>query len=122
LWNEHHITFILRNLLSNPVKYSDADQPVHIRLIKTDIAGIFEVENYNKLADVATVNDFYANRQSVSEETKGHGIGLLLCKILSDLDNYQLNASKEGDIIRTRRIIPTNPAVLKNQVNDSATA
>lgn len=122
LGNEHHITFILRNLLSNAVKYSDADQPVHIRLIKTDIAAIFEVENYNKLAKVATVNDFYANRQSVSEETKGHGIGLLLCKILSDLDNYQLNASKEGDIIRTRLIIPTNPAVLKNQVNDSATA
>ncbi|WP_293788712.1 tetratricopeptide repeat-containing sensor histidine kinase [uncultured Pedobacter sp.] len=109
LGNEHHIEFILRNLLSNAVKYSDADQPVHIRLIRTNVAAIFEVENHNKAANISSVNDFYTNKQSVSEETKGHGIGLLLCKILADLDHYQLTASKEGDLICIRLIIPANP-------------
>jgi len=109
LGNEHHIEFILRNLLSNAVKYSDADQSVHVRLIKTNVAAIFEVENINQSASISSVNDFYANRQNISAESKGHGIGLLLCKILADLDNYQLTASKEGNVVRTSLIIPLNP-------------
>ncbi|MEH3111974.1 ATP-binding protein [Pedobacter terrae] len=121
LGNEHHIEFILRNLLSNAVKYSDAAQSVHIRLIKTNVAAIFEVENHNSSANISSVNDFYANRQSVSEENKGHGIGLLLCKILAGLDNYQLMANKEGDIICTRLIIPTNPSILKTKMDSTTT-
>lgn len=119
LGNEHHIEFILRNLLSNAVKYSDADQPVHIRLISTNVAAIFEVENLNKSASISSIDDFYTNWQNISAETKGHGIGLLLCKILADLDHYQLTASKEGDTIRTRLIIPANP--IKGQI-DNATS
>ncbi|GAB1350465.1 hypothetical protein MASR1M107_26800 [Ignavibacteriales bacterium] len=90
---------VVRNLLSNALKFSDSGSQVWITQKSTETTvevsiidngrGI-ETENLNKLFDIATT---HSTRGTYNE--KGSGLGLLLCKELLDKMHGKMTISSE---------------------------
>lgn len=108
-----HIQTILKNLISNSIKYSKSDQPVTISLedrkdsvvvsIKDRGIGI-EKENLLNLFDPLNYHSTFG-----TDGEKGSGIGLVLCKELIDLNRGDISVeSTYGDGSLFTFSLPTN--------------
>ena len=82
------IQTVLKNLLANALKYSNAENaPVEIRINTTDDKTHIEIQDHGQcipkgvgLAPDLIFEPFYRNDKYRNKKTGGYGLGLSLCK------------------------------------------
>ena len=81
------IETVLKNLLTNALKYSPAENaPVEIRLKKSDAGTLIEIQDHGPGIQDGGLDlifePFYRTDKSRNRETGGYGLGLSLCKTI----------------------------------------
>jgi len=88
---------LVNNLLENAVKYSPTDSKVHIILKRTGTSGILEVrdegEGIPKKEQKRIFQKFYRVGNEDTRTTKGTGLGLYLCRKITQDHHMQLQVS-----------------------------
>ena len=93
LWKRAKLSLtqtVLKNLLANALKYSNAENaPVGISINVTDSGTHIEIQNHSQvipeetgLAQDLIFEPFYRNDKSRNKKTGGYGLGLSLCKTI----------------------------------------
>lgn len=96
--NPDQLIIILRNLLHNAIKYSDPGQTVKLYSKTSDDTCRIIVEDNGKGMDQAQLKRLFTKETRSSrgtENERGAGIGLLLCKQLAELNNARLEVESE---------------------------
>ncbi len=82
------ISVLFSNLLENAVKYSPADSPIRTELTHEGTTGILRViDQGNGIPDAEKKNvfrKFYRLGKEETRKTKGTGLGLYICKYITD--------------------------------------
>ena len=101
------IEVILRNIISNAIKYNNPDGKVYIRLLCNNNTSIVEIEDTgigmdeNEQKKLFTYNEFSKNNSSRSKPSSG--LGLLLTKDFldkNDADIFIESKPEKGTIVR----------------------
>lgn len=88
------LQLLINNLISNALKYSPKEKPVHIKLVSNNNVllsvtdegvGINEEEKRNVFAK------FYRSGDETVRNTKGTGLGLYLCKRIAESHNGKIS-------------------------------
>ncbi len=98
---------ILRNLISNAVKYSNANDTIYIRIRLVDKQHIIEIEDTGIGMNQSTIDNLFSyDKTHKKQGTKGEssaGIGLMLVKEFIDKNNAKIGVESEigkGSIFR----------------------
>lgn len=115
LIDEHNFYTILNNLINNAIKYSPKEKFLKINLSSTEKNIILEIEDRGIGMDSKTLNHafekFYRAEDSLTAQTKGHGLGLPIVKNLVELNNSTIEVESEkgqGSVFTIRFPIITN--------------
>jgi len=80
------LEIVLRNLISNSIKFSYVGQPIDVSAEKNETHFIIQVKDFGMGMPKEIIDKLFTNDKSVcrdgTHEEKGTGIGLLLCKNL----------------------------------------
>ena len=119
--DENHIKVVLRNLISNAIKFTENNGSITLISFLKDNDVIISVEDTGKGMSADEVNRLFYLQSHFSQpgtlgET-GVGIGLLLCKELVELNGGKLWInSVEGKGSKFFFSLPLNPVYAKNMI------
>ena len=97
---------VLKNLLANALKYSNAENaPVGISINETDSGTHIEIQDHGQVFPEETgltldliFEPFYRNDKSRNKKTGGYGLGLSLCKTIIEAHGGTISVkSKFGE-------------------------
>lgn len=93
--DEALMTIVFRNLIENSIKYSSPqDSPVEISVIRTHESVTIQIEDFGKGIPEEKLpfvfDPFYRVDESRSRKTGGYGLGLHLCKRITDLHGAEI--------------------------------
>ncbi len=97
--DKHILNFMLRNLISNAIKFTPKHGLVEIRVIIGSYANVILVKDNGigiKSENVYKLFDFNTHYSTVgTNKEKGTGLGLLLCKDFADKSNATITVESE---------------------------
>lgn len=92
--DENHIKVILRNLVSNAIKFTDSNGSITLATVVEDNGLIVSVTDTGKGMDRSEIEKLFSISTHFSHSgtsgERGTGIGLLLCKELVELNGGKL--------------------------------
>jgi signal transduction histidine kinase len=97
------LNFIIRNIVSNALKYTKTDGQIHISFLPEG-KGIIRIQDNGVGMNRARVESLFSGKLSSSKGTKGEkgsGVGLFLCKEFAESLNANLEVvskEKEGSV------------------------
>lgn len=101
IFDEDHINFIIRNLISNAIKFSRNDSEIVIDSEKIDNYLRVSVKDSGVGMDQKIINSLFSNNQIVkygTENEKGSGLGLLLCKEFIEANDGKIEVESELNV------------------------
>jgi signal transduction histidine kinase len=101
VWADIHMTqFIIRNLISNAIKFSNSESSIIIKTYLSENYGILEVQDFGigmTQGKVANIFKLSHERSLGTEKEVGTGLGLPLCKIYIEKNKGEISVeSQEG--------------------------
>ena len=100
-FDDDHLNFILRNLISNAIKFSKANSEINIEAQRVDNYLRVSVSDSGMGMDQNTINSLFTNNQVVkygTENERGSGLGLLLCKEFVEANNGKIEVKSELNV------------------------
>lgn len=96
------IKTVIRNIVSNAIKFSHLDQTIHVNLKHTEQNSVISIRDHGIGMDAAKVSSLFGldDKESIegTRGEKGTGLGLVLCKEFVDKHNGTLEVrSKVGE-------------------------
>lgn len=109
---KEHLEFIVRNLLTNAIKYSEPNGEIHLELKRHDDYIWIEVSNTGRLFDHNLMSRIFNEKVEAATGTvfeKGKGSGLLISKRIADLEGFELKLISANEVNTTvALLIPHN--------------
>lgn len=94
-----HFNIIFGNLIENSIKYSWHDKEIHVTVSSTKghvtVSVADKGQGIPKKAQKNIFNKFYRIENSMTAQTKGHGLGLSIVKNLVDLNGGKITVNSE---------------------------
>ena len=88
------LQLLINNLISNALKYSPKEKPVHIKLVSYNnvlLSVIDEGVGINEEEKKKVFTKFYRSGDETVRNTKGTGLGLYLCKRIAESHNGKIS-------------------------------
>lgn len=126
------LELILKNIVSNSIKFSDPDSVIHLDFVKTETALIFEISDQGKGISEEGLKVIFDRFKQLDERINsintGHGLGLSVVQAYTDMLGGEIgirNNPEKG--ITVHIVLPDQPEVpdwddLDNFLLDSETS
>ncbi len=98
--NKEHLEFIIRNLLTNAIKFSDVKGEVKLETKREEYEVVIEVSNGGIAFDTALTSVVFSEKVSSSEgilAERGKGTGLLLCMKIAEIEGFKLELAEANN-------------------------
>jgi two-component system, OmpR family, sensor histidine kinase VanS len=110
--DEKEMKKVLENLITNAIKYSPNKMNINIDLVENHDKYVFSIENEGVLIpeeDIKNIfKEFYRVDKSRNKKTAGHGLGLVIVKVILESHNIQYNIENNKKGVKFTMYLPKN--------------
>jgi K+-sensing histidine kinase KdpD len=101
---------LIRNLIENAVKYAEVTLDIRVHSGKVELQIVNQSSSEMDWNSERLFEPFARPDSSRNFKTGGVGLGLTICKAITDANRWQFSLQREEHIVRVTVVLPELPA------------